>query len=227
MTRIKDAKVKEKSGGYHRLFGNDALGDLASRIQSAVISSRSELVKLILERAVQIKDLDEFLQRKVIPYGVRIATKEQISKSKIIKTTKKPKPDFLIIQRRKRKLNYYAIVLKDGHQFDTSTAENEKTKINLFMKNNLGLLSSRLSTHICCFNQDSKEAIIAGFKNKIVLKEAMTGKEFCALLEIDYDEIVEVRKRDQPENIRDFLLELTKIVKIRNQLRKLLRTRNG
>ena len=54
----------------------------------------------------------------------------------------------------------------------------------------------------------------------------MTGQEFCDLLEINYDEIVALRKVGQPKNVRDFLQELVNIDEIRPILRKMLRNRN-
>ena len=43
MARLRNAKPKNSSGSCERLFDNDALGTLASKIHSAVISSGSEL----------------------------------------------------------------------------------------------------------------------------------------------------------------------------------------
>lgn len=51
----------------------------------------------------------------------------------------------------------------------------------------------------------------------------MTGREFCELLEIDYDAIVAERQKEQPQNVLYFLKELVKIDKVRAILRKLLR----
>ena len=81
MARIKDAQVKETSGGYRRLFGIEALGSLMSRVQSTVISSGTELERIILARTEQIESLDEFLKQEIMPDGVLVATKKQIKKS--------------------------------------------------------------------------------------------------------------------------------------------------
>ena len=84
-----------------------------------------------------------------------------------------------------------------------------------------------ISTHFCCFNQDDRAAILAGFKHKIASQEAMTGREFCELLEIDYEKIVNERKHDQPNNVQYFLSELVKIKQIREILKTLLNKQNG
>ena len=52
------------------------------------------------------------------------------------------------------------------------------------------------------------EEIVKGFKSKITMDEAMTGKEFCELLEINYDKIVEMRTVDQSKNLAYFVQNL-------------------
>ena len=55
----------------------------------------------------------------------------------------------------------------------------------------------------------------------------MTGKEFCDLLEIDYQEIVTFRKQEQPENMQYFLSELVNIDPVRNDLIALINKQDG
>ncbi|WP_419739939.1 hypothetical protein [Ruegeria sp.] len=56
----------------------------------------------------------------------------------------------------------------------------------------------------------------------ISIDEAMTGREFCDLLEIDYDSIVRARQADGPDNVEFLLTELAKIEPIQTRLRELL-----
>lgn len=77
--------------------------------------------------------------------------------------------------------------------------------------------------HFCAFNQDDRQAIWNGFKRRISLEEAMTGREFCDLLEIDYDAIVEARRADGEDNRQYFVEELTKITPVLKLMVKLLR----
>ncbi len=123
--------------------------------------------------------------------------------------------------------NCHVVELKDGHQFDTKKASAERRAIHSFIERNAQYLQYRISAHFCCFNQDSREAIVTGFKNKITQDEAMTGREFCALLEIDYDEIVSDRQSEQPTNVRFFLRELTRIDQVKAILRELLSNGHG
>ena len=55
----------------------------------------------------------------------------------------------------------------------------------------------------------------------------MTGREFCELLEIDYDEIVERRKADQESNLRCFVRELARIDRVAGEFRRLLEAGRG
>lgn len=103
-------------------------------------------------------------------------------------------------------LSYCGVEGRDA--FDTKKAAGEKASMDAFIAANEGRIPYEVHSHFCCFNQDSREAIHEGFKKKIALEETMTGREFCDLLEIDYDEIVRVRKEHASENFRTFFEEL-------------------
>jgi hypothetical protein len=45
-------------GGYTRLFGDPALGQLLSRVQSAVIAFGSELEQYVIQNAQTLDDID-------------------------------------------------------------------------------------------------------------------------------------------------------------------------
>lgn len=193
MAKIENAKPKNVSGGYVRLFGIPALGTLASKVQSTVISSGRELEKMILERVPRIEDLDTFLQQDIMPDGVYIAPKSQIRKCKSLSFIAS-EPDFILFKRRHNKQSCHVIELKDGHVFDTKKASAERQNLHAFVSQNASKLPYLIFTHFCCFNQNNREDILTGFKNKIAAEEAMTGKEFCELLELDYHEIVKERE---------------------------------
>ena len=112
--------------------------------------------------------------------------------------------------------------MKDGHIFDTKKADSEREALHGFAKRNAGRLPYRVSTHFCAFNQGDTEIIWKGFKQRIDIKEAMTGREFCDLLEIDYDEIIEIRKQDAEDNIRYFLEELLRIPETKSLIEDIL-----
>ena len=72
--------------------------------------------------------------------------------------------------------------------------------------------------HFCCFNQNDRSAIIRGFKENIAPQEAMTGREFCDLVELDYDSILELRKKKVEGNISYFIRELLKIREVKENI---------
>lgn len=221
MAKIRDRITKESSGGYARLFGNDALGELMSKVQGTVISAGSELEKLITERVETIDDLDAFLHKDVMSDGVLLAQKNRIKKCKEL-DSEGSEPDFMIFKRREGHQHCHIIELKDGHVFDTKKVDGEREALHGFEKRNAGRLPYRVSTHFCAFNQDDSEVIWRGFKQRIDINEAMTGREFCDLLEINYDEIVEARKSDAADNTLFFIEELLQIPETRQIIQDLL-----
>ena len=206
MALIKDRKGR-KDGGYGRLFGNTEIGELISRVQAAIISAGTELEKIIKNKVEQIDSLDDFLKKQTMPDGVFMASKKQVKKSHTLNASGS-EPDFIIFRRRKNKQHCYLVELKDGDTFDTKKATAERTSMHSFIAKHAQHLPYVVSAHFCCFNQNSREEIVKGFKSKITMDEAMTGKEFCELLEINYDKIVEMRTVDQSKNLAYFVQNL-------------------
>ena len=210
MALIKKAKGRKEGSGYVRLFGDDGLGLLVSRAHSAVISSGSELEKLVKNQVQLIPNLDEFLAREIMPDGVLVADKKNMKKCKTLDFAGS-EPDFMIFKRRQGSQNCHIVELKDGDSFDTKKAAAERRAMHDFISKNGRHIRYTVDAHFCCFNQNNKKAIYDGFKRKIALAEAMTGREFCELLELDYDAIVRQRTADADANLRYFLSELAKI----------------
>ena len=216
MALIQKAKGRKDGSGYTRLFDNQELGHLISRVQAAVISSGNELERIIRDRLrpCNIPNLDVFLDQETISDGVHSADKHQVKACKRLKF-KGTEPDFIIFKRRCGKQKCHLIELKDGDSFDTKKAAAEHLAMREFMTENAQHLQYILKAHFCCFNQDDKKIILTGFKNKITSEEAMTGREFCELLEIDYNEILDFRTKNNAENMDYFLSELVKITAVR------------
>ena len=221
MARLRNAKPKKTSGSYGRLFDNAALGELVSKVQSAVVSSGSELEAMIAQLVPNIPDLDAFLEQEIMPEGVLLARKRQIKRSDTLDFAGS-EPDFMVFKRRGGAQTCHIVELKDGHVFDTKKASAEHQAVHRFMESNAQHIPYRVQAHFCAFNQNDHQAIWDGFKRRIALKEVMTGREFCTLLEIDYDAIVEARRAGGADNVEFFLSELIKIKPIRRQLRDLL-----
>ncbi len=221
MARLRDAAPKNVSGAYERLFGDPQLGKLASKIQSAVISSGNELERLIADMVPNVMDLDDFLKKEIMEEGVRLVRKNQMKKCQTLDFSG-AEPDFMVFKRRSGKQKCHIIELKDGHVFDTKKASAEHQAIHRFIERNARHIQYTVSAHFCAFNQGDKTAIHEGFKKKIALDEAMTGREFCELLEIDYADIVARRMAHAPDNLEFLLSELIEIEAVRERLIELL-----
>ena len=217
MAKIRDAKGRRENqspSGYSRLFGNIALGNLLSKVQAAVISSGNELERLILERCQKISDFDNFVtDLDNRSPGIFVATKRQIKKSKKVET--RFEPDLLAFDLVHRIC--YVIEVKDGDQFDTKKSEGERNTLHSFRSDVASVLPFSFKLYMCSFNAPSKEAIYHGLKHKFPLDELMTGKELCDLLGIDYNEILDIRKQDQEDNIDYFVESLKNIPEILNR----------
>ncbi|MEO5359519.1 MAG: hypothetical protein H7843_03615 [Nitrospirota bacterium] len=57
-----------------------------------------------------------------------------------------------------------------------------------------------------------------GFKNKIDIKEALTGRGFCELFGLDYHEVIHTIETDRKANLDYFLSELVKCKDIADSL---------
>ena len=212
MAKIRESDPKNRSGSYDRLFGHEQLGELMSKVHSASIRAGKELEALIKERIDIVDDLDEFLddlQNDVIHSGIFLVTKSVIKKSKL--HINGSEPDFIIF----KDYHCYIIELKDGHVFDTKKVAGERASLYGFADRNIEKLTNNISVYFCSFNQEDHHVIWDGFKRMIDFDEVMTGREFCELLEIDYDEIVEIRSRDAEDNIHYLVEELLYIPKIK------------
>lgn len=112
MALIEDRKGRD-DGGYTRLFGDPSLGQVLSRVQSAVIASGQELERFVIDNSSTLEDVDEFLGMDVVPEGVFVAPKKALKGSKLINYAD-VEPDFVVFERRGKKHHCYLIELKDG-----------------------------------------------------------------------------------------------------------------
>ena len=216
MVLIKESKGRKEGSGYNRLFGNKQLGHLLSRVQSGVIRAGNELEQLILDLSNHIDDLDAFLDDNAITQGGFLVSKKTLKLSRLKSNAG---PDFLIFNITTQQKHCHIIELKDGDNFDTKKAQGEKDLLQKFQQEVSSKLPYTTSIHICCFNQADKDKIIAGFKHKITRDMAMTGKELCKILSLNYAKIVEQRKKDQKNNMKFFITALLKIDKIRSHIK--------
>lgn len=228
MARLCDIEGKTleqaRKGAYARCFGNAELSRLLSRVQSLIIRNGNELEKLVTDLMSDklIYDVDEFLSAQIMDIGVRVATKKALKKCTTL-TGNGIEPDFIVFDRKRHSQDCYVVELKDGHEFDTKSSEKEQQNLVDFLAaNETTLHFYNCHGKICGFNANSKEEIQIGFKRKISLDEAMTGREFCGLVGIEYDQIIAHRAADRVANYNSFLSDLLKIPSVRSDLQRKL-----
>lgn len=221
--RIRNAKGRrDGDSGYTRVLGNEQLGQLISRVQSTVISNGTELERMILERCNTINSLDQFIEE--VTYGnqddgIYLCKKKTLKKSSY--SIKDIEPDLLIfIVERKRVCK--VIELKDGDNFDTKKSQSERKNLEQFATQFGAKIPFVTEFYICCFNQSDKNIIKEGFKNKFEIEHILNGEELCDILNIDYQEIIRIRKKDTEDNLEYFIDELLKIDDVKNRIQEKL-----
>ena len=204
ISNAKGRRENETSSGYERLFGNRQLGMLMSKVQSAVISTGNELEKML---ASQIKDTKGISMQKINQEN-RIFKGIKNGHNIIIDCVIEKNGKFMLIE------------IKDGDTFDTKKVAGEVESL-LTAKAHLikthKLKEQDVSIFYCSFNAISHEQIEKGAKGLLPKNSAMTGKEFCKLVGLDFDKIVQERKKQQPENLDYFISELKNIPEIVNK----------
>lgn len=216
MAKIRESKNGRENGGYTRIFNNQELGSLFSRVQASVIRAGTELEKIVFN--CNIENLDEFLTNadsNSLPDGqLFIADKKCVRNSNILRTDHQPDGVIFIITNRLCKI----IELKDGDTFDTKKSDGELETLQK-MKQIIGERTSfRAEYYLCSFNASTKEEIVKGLKGRFDLNNVMTGRELCSILNLNYQTIVDARKQDGEDNIDFFLDELLKINEIREKV---------
>lgn len=219
--KIIDAKGRQDGGsGYTRVLGNEKLGQLISRIQATVISNGTELERIIVSKTNCIDDLDVFINDVTYANkedGVYLCQKRILKKSKY--AYKGIEPDLLIFIVQKKRI-CKVIELKDGDNFDTKKSESEREHLEQFAIHFGAKIPFITEFYICCFNQEDKDNIREGFKNKFEIEHIMTGRELCETLKIDYESIINQRKIDMEDNFSYFINELLEIDDVKELIEK-------
>lgn len=200
ISKARGRRENETPSGYERLFGNRKLGMLMSKVQSAVITTGNELEEFL---AVRIKKID----------GIAIGSiNKQNRVFKNAKTDTSGKSHNItidcVIERDGKIL---LIEIKDGDTFDNKKVEGEVDSLALakqYVINTKKVEGSNVKIYYCSFNARNHEQIEKGAKGRLPQGSALTGKELCELLDLDFDKIVEERKKDQKENLKYFVSEL-------------------
>lgn len=222
MAKIENAKPKNSSGGYSRLVHDPQMADIFTKAQSTVITNGTELEKIISSQAKVINNLDAFI-KDVTASKDGSMNGTYLCVKKIVKNSKykmdNHEPDFIVFIVAEDRI-CDIIELKDGDSFDTKKSTSEYESLKAFTNHLAPQIPFRVKYYICCFNQCDKSKIISGFKNRFTEDQVMTGREFCELLGINYDNIVNSREQDAIDNFNYVVHELTKISAIRHAVKE-------
>ena len=221
MAKIRDSNPKQSAGGYERLVGNKTMANIFTKAQSTVITNGTELEKIISSKACTINDLNIFIEKcdnDLIDNGVYLCTKKVVKLSDY--KLEKHEPDFIVFSVNKSKNICYVVELKDGDAFDTKKSIAERDMLRLFVNHLAPKIPFRTKYYICCFNQMDKNRIVSGLKNTFLLEEVMTGKEFCKILGIDYEDIIALRKQDTEDNFKYVIEKMTEIKEVNESILK-------
>ena len=102
-----------------------------------------------------------------------------------------------------------AATYRDDDEFDTKSSAKEQANLREFLSMNAAPSQYyRSYCQICGFNAETKSEIQQGCKWKIDIDEAMTGREFCELVGVDYDRIVNIRANYRQANFDQFINRL-------------------
>jgi len=238
-------KIKQKSGrkdersGYARIFGNGPLGLLFSQVHAAVISSGTELERILVAKSpysLPYRDLNistsiiEGTDQPVLLLH-KLTSIEQIEERRGAKLeqddtkTKKYKGDFLILYPRESKGTI--IEVKDGDTFDTKKVAGEIASLRILADYYSQTLSMSISFAFSSFYAPTRSAITKGSKNVFNESQVLTGLELCQKIGIDYDAVVKERKADAEPNLNFFLDEMLKMDDIRKMIEEKLSKRRS
>lgn len=214
-----------RAGNYMHIFGNRLLGQLIADTHSAMIRMGNMLEKIVLEECGRsgalIGDFDRFIDECETDAGAaRYQNRVMVLSKKIAKRSRKlqsrmAEPDFVVFVMEKRECR--VIELKLGTNFDTKKSQGEAEALRE-AKTRLGtIVPFKVNDYVCSFMAGSHKDIVAGFKGKITEGQAMTGREFCALLGLDYAEIRSRFESDASYNREAFaqrILSIPEMLKI-------------
>ena len=217
MVRLADGKAPSSSS-YSDVFGNEEVGALITRIHSASIRGGHDIERLIIARAMAVNgDIDEYLETCSSAPEPVLATSEQVRESKTLTTRGGTRPpDFIAFSGK----SCYVVEMKAGADFDTKKSESELARLTEFVSDNAPKLMFKVSERLCSFTADSKQRIVEGLKGRFRLDQVMTGRDFCGLVDVDYDDVVKEWRRHQKENLEYLVETLLSIGPVKDELRK-------
>ncbi len=222
------AKISQSKGkigeSFVRIFGNDEMGALFSKVQSAIIRSGFELEDIleeVLPQEIQTTLFD--IQNKSLDFSQRMPIQVVFKPSRLDPENPNKssiQADLLIVDNIQQK--FMLIEIKEGYVFDTKKSDGEVASLKNIRSWLAQEFAYRADYYLCSFNQDDKEAIVSGAKHRFSIEHVMTGRELCEILGLDYEHVRKLRMADQKENRLFFLETLLSIPEIRAEIIEIL-----
>lgn len=219
MARIQDTRGRrDANSGYARLLGNPRLGLLISRLHATVIRTGNELERMLetTTPAARKTDLPSALSatKATSARGTKVVFSPRITGTS---TGHDINGDIVVFDYSMRHLK--VIEVKDGDTFDTKKASGELDSLEQSALQLSRRTGYKGSIYFCSFNQEDKQAIVAGAKGRFSPERVMTGRELCGILGVDFDAFRAARVGEQVSNLDYFLSELVDIPDIAKRLR--------
>ena len=219
---VKLSESPGKAGeSFARLFGNNDMGQLLSRLQSAVIRAGHELER-VLENATpseMVTTLQDLITSAHDVLPVQVIFKP--TRADPERAGKNIEADLLVIDNENQVMKL--VEVKEGHVFDTKKADGELASLRSITSWLAQEFPYRATYYLCAFNQEDRQEIVKGAKRRFSIDHVLTGRDLCEMVGIDYDVICELRKQDQAENRAFFLSELLRIPEIRAEVETILK----
>lgn len=202
----------DEDSGYGRVFGNNSLGKLISRVHVCAIRNGNELEEVLWNRTPYKANLNAILG--AAPSATQLQSIQVVSAKTIRQSMPgAPLTDLLVLD---RILGELAVVeLKDGDTFDTKKADGELASAQRFTDWIRPQIAYPVHYYFCAFNQPNKDSIVKGIKNRFKLSEVMTGAELCRRIGVDYADVRIYRQNHQAANQVYFVKQLYAIPGIR------------
>lgn len=220
------ALLKESEGrtdgnsAYCRIFGDEAIGALFSRVHAAAIRAGYELEALLKELLPRDKVRSGETVRELIQSGQAMRLPSDTvafqMRAKVPSLAYEAHADVVIFNHLRSEA--FAVELKEGDSFDTKKAAGERESLIAFSRWLAVAIDYRVHYAICCFHQRDAASVVRGLKGKFGASEVLTGPHFCSLLGLDYEEVLALRKGHQQQNLARLADELVRIPALRRLL---------
>lgn len=214
--KIRNVEIKNeekndiKKSGYYNVFGDEKIAEMIRKIQSTTIRNGNELEHIIfslIDYQVLLGSITtENILRRIIQgedfcVSSWVLSKRELNSVGINLSGKNAtKVDMLLY----RGGELYIMELKQGEALDTKKSQSEIESLNMVKEYFNRLKIEAHPKLILWVSDDIKNSSIKTNQNREYI---ITGREACDIIGISYEDVEEVRRRDQEDN-KKWLFEM-------------------